>query len=459
MYHKDTIAAIATPAGSGGIGIIRISGPGALGLVAQIFRSRSFTPGGAGSHRLYYGVLYDPADGSDLDEALVSYMRQGRSYTGEDVVEINCHGGPVLMDTVLRLITSRGARLAEPGEFTRRAFLNGRLDLTRAEAVIDVIDATSELGLKIASRQLTGRLELRVNQLRGAILDATAVVEAAIDFPEDDVLADEPGLAELVRLQAEAAGELAGTFGEGCRYKNGVLTVIAGKPNAGKSSILNALVGDDRALVTPVPGTTRDIVEDSITLNGIRVRLLDTAGLHRGADPVELLGIQRAREKIRQADIVVAVLDASRPLDDSDAELAQLAGAGNCVIAANKTDLPRAWAEEQRERLFPGCGSVCLSALTGSGIRELKGALARLIGSREAISPSEIFIASARHRGALEQTRDALGAALSGLRRQLPPELVAADLHAALESLGEITGATAPDDILDAIFSRFCIGK
>ena len=459
MYHKDTIAAIATPAGSGGIGIIRISGPVSRAIVAQFFRSKKFTPADARSHQLYFGILFDPQDGSDLDEALVSYMQGPHSYTGEDVVEINCHGGLVLLDKILRLTFSRGARLAEPGEFTRRAFLNGRMDLTRAEAVIDVIEAKSELGLKIASRQLTGMLEQRLNMLHNTLVNVTAEIEAAIDFPEDDILLDASGLAAQVQSIAEAADRFIKTFHDGCLYKNGVQTVITGKPNVGKSSILNALLGDERALVTAVPGTTRDIIEDSITIGGIQVRLLDTAGLHHSEHEIERMGIERARMKINQADIVLLVLDASRPLDPSDQEIAELLAGKNHMAVINKTDLLTVWSEKELKTMLRTDRCVSVSALKHYGIEELKEALALIIGHQTAISPSEILIANARHRHALEKTHVALKTAIRGLQDDLAPELIAIDLHTALDSLGEITGATTPEDILETIFSRFCIGK
>jgi tRNA modification GTPase len=459
MYHKDTIAAIATPAGSGGIGIILINGPAARDIVSHFFRPAKAAPAGARSHQLCCGILFDPRDGSDLDEALVAYMQGPHSYTGEDVVEINCHSGLVLLDTILHLSFSRGARLAEPGEFTRRAFLNGRMDLTRAEAVIDVIEAKSELALKLASRQLTGKLEQRLTLLHSSLVEITAEIEAAIDFPEDDILLDAGGLCAQVQSIADAAEAVMNTFHDGCLYKNGVQAVITGKPNVGKSSLLNALLGEERALVASVPGTTRDIIEDSLTLSGIQVRLSDTAGLHRSDHEIERMGIERAREKIHQADIVLLVLDASRPLEQSDHEIAELLAGTNHLAVINKTDLPAVWAKKDLAAFLHADRTAAVSALGHHGIEELKETLAQMIGQQTAISPSDILIANARHRCSLEKTRDALKAAFAGLTDGLAPELIAVDLHTALDSLGEITGATTPDDILETIFSRFCIGK
>lgn len=459
MYHKDTIAAIATPAGSGGIGIIRISGPEALAIVAPFFKSTAFTPAAIRPRHLYAGILVDPQDDSDLDEALVSYMQGPRSYTGEDVVEINCHGGLVLLNKILHLTCAGGARLAEPGEFTRRAFLNGRLDLTRAEAVIDVIEAKSELGLKIASRQLTGRLEHKVRLLMQAIVDSTAQIEAAIDFPEDDLLLDAAPLKAQIQSIAEAAEAIMKTFHDGCLYKNGVRTVITGKPNVGKSSLLNALLGDERALVTAEPGTTRDIIEDCITIGGIQLRLSDTAGIHDSNHEIERMGIRRAREKIAEADIVLLVLDASRLLEQSDRDMAELLAGKNHMAVINKTDLESRWEARELAGLLHTDCIVPVSAINHTGIEQLKKEIAHNIGHQTTVSPSEILIANARHRCCLEKTRDALQAAVTGLESDLAPELIAVDLHAAMDALGEITGAATTDALLESIFSRFCIGK
>ena len=460
MLQNDTITAIATPVGSGGIGIIRLSGSEAYRIVALFFKSKNFIPDAQHSHRLHFGIIIDPQDGSALDEALVSYMQAPRSYTGEDVVEINCHSGIVLLDKILRMSLDAGARLAEAGEFTRRAFLNGRMDLTRAEAVIDVIEAKSEAGLKIASRQLTGKLAQRIEQLYGNLLHISATVEAAIDFPEDDILVDaSPALAAQAKTIVEATDALIATFHDGCLYASGVQTVITGKPNVGKSSLLNALLGDDRAIVTSIPGTTRDIIQETITLDGLPVHLIDTAGIGDSDQEIERAGIERALEKIKHADIIVLVLDASRPLDHADYAVAALLAGKSPIIVMNKTDMPSAWERGDSTALLPADVIVAVSALHHAGISELKQAIARMIVSNHSISPSDILIANARHRAALEKTRTALDQTITGLISGRAPELISIDLHAALEALGEITGTTTADDILEVIFSRFCIGK
>jgi tRNA modification GTPase len=460
MQQNDTITAIATPVGSGGIGIIRLSGPAACHIVAKFFKSKNFIPASLRSHRLYLGIIIDPLDGSDLDEALVSYMRAPHSYTGEDVVEINCHSGMVLIEKILRMTIEGGARLADAGEFTRRGFLNGRMDLTQAEAVIDVIEAKSELGLKIASRQLTGKLSQRIERLCDDLLNITARIEAAIDFPEDDILLDAPpALAAQLEAIQDAAASLIATFHDGCLYAGGVQTVITGKPNVGKSSILNALLGDERAIVTAIPGTTRDLIQETITIGGLPIHLIDTAGLDDSDHEIEQAGMERARSKIAQADIALLVLDASRPLDHADHAVAKLLADKNIIIAINKTDLPSAWEPGGLASLLPSASTVAVSAMHHTGIEQLRQAIAHVVGKHDGISPSDILIANARHRSALEKARAALGQAIAGLRCDRAPELVSIDLHTALDALGEITGRTTADDILGVIFSRFCIGK
>jgi tRNA modification GTPase len=460
MQQHDTITAIATPVGAGGIGIIRLSGPESCRIAAKFFKSKSFNPEALRSHSLYFGTIIDPQDGSDLDEALISYMQAPRSYTGEDVVEINCHSGIVLLEKILRMTMEAGARLAEAGEFTRRGFLNGRMDLTQAEAVIDVIEAKSEIGLKIASRQLTGKLAQRIDHLYGTLLSITAEVEAAIDFPEDDILAAASStLASQIQAVSETAGGLIATFRDGCLYASGVQAVITGKPNVGKSSILNALLGDERAIVTAIPGTTRDIIQETMTIGGMPIHLIDTAGLDDSDQEIERAGMERARVKIEHADIVLLVLDASLPLDQADHAVAGLLAHKNFITVINKTDLPSAWRPEKLASLLPSAGTVAVSALNHTGIEQLKQAIARMVGSHGGISPSDILIANARHRSALEKTREALEQAAAGLLCERAPELVSIDLHAALDALGEITGRTTAEDMLDVIFSRFCIGK
>jgi tRNA modification GTPase len=456
MYLRDTIAAIATPLGEGGIGIVRISGDAALDIAGRIFSGKR--NGGLASHRFYYGELLDPASGAALDEVMLVAMRAPRSYTREDVVEIHCHGGYLLVQQVLALVLRQGARLAQAGEFTQRAFLNGRIDLIQAEAVIEVIRSKTEASLNLANHQLTGLLSQRLGMIRTGLLEALAVVEAYIDFPEEDL---EGASAEQVEglvgaALAETASLLAG-YREGRVLREGVSVIIAGKPNVGKSSLLNALLREKRAIVTAVPGTTRDVIEEIVTIGGLPVRLLDTAGIRESGDEVEQEGMRMTLERLPQADLVLFVLDGSRSFDEDDARIAQEI-AGACTLAVvNKSDLPHCLAMPDALTALP---MVAISARAGTGLEVLRTAIFNEFVQGTAIDSREyVAISQARHRSSLEQCREQLGAVLASLRTGIGLELVAVDLRSALHALGEVTGETTPDEVLDLIFSRFCIGK
>lgn len=460
MYHSDTIAAIATPLGYGGIGIIRISGPGALLVAASLFRSGSFNPSRPVSHRLYYGSILDPEDGCFIDDVLVAYMRAPSSYTAEDVIEINCHSGLIVLQKILGLVLHAGARLAEPGEFTKRAFLNGRIDLTRAEAVIDVIDAKTEYGLTLASRQLKGGLAQIINRIQAELLEISSAVEASIDFPEDDLaLQSSLELAEKTGALSESIQKLAATYAEGSLYRAGVQTVIAGKPNVGKSSLLNALLGDYRAIVTEIPGTTRDVIQETITIQGIPVRLIDTAGICHSDNAIEKIGMDLTLSKISGADLVLLVLDGSAPLDMPDRALLDKLENKQVITVINKSDLPRALSlDDVRAAAGPGA-PVFVSSLMHQGISGLKNTIAEAIFADRQKSSSDILLTNARHKAALEKSLASLAHVREGFQSGLSPELISVDLQAVRSFLGEITGETTAEDILDNIFSSFCIGK
>lgn len=460
MYQKDTIAAIATPVGSGGIGIIKISGPQALQIIANFFRSATFRTRIPESHRLYYGVLFDPVDGSDLDEVLVAYMRGPTSYTGEDVVEINCHSGLILLRQVLDLALRHGARLAEPGEFTKRAFLNGRIDITRAEAVIDIIDAQSEMGLKVAARQLRGMLAQEIETMRQNLLDVAATVDAMIDFPEENLGDLSPAaLRDRVAATASAVHRLIISHKQTVLYKAGIQAVIVGKPNVGKSSLLNALVGDARAIVTPLPGTTRDMIHETIHVQGIPVHLHDTAGIHPDGDHIENIGMEMTLTKMADSDIVLLVLDQSSALDERDLSLIDRIRQKNVITVLNKSDLPQGVSDSSVQSLLPAAHIVRVSALLHQGIDTLGQAIGRTIVHDAHELPSHALLTHTRHKRALESIHSALTVALDGLENGRALELVAIDLRTALDALGHLTGETMTDDVLDTIFSRFCIGK
>lgn len=456
MYVEDTIAAISTPVGEGGIGIIRVSGPDAPTVARRIVRCS--TDGDLESHRFYYGTVIDPGTADVVDEAMAVLMRAPRSYTREDVLEIQCHGGYLVTQRVLDAVLRCGVRLAEPGEFTRRAFLNGRIDLVQAEAIIDVIRSKTEAALSLAQHQREGRLSEHLSAVRDHLRHALALVEAFIDFPEDDV---DP--ASQAEIGAKARGaltrieELLAGFDEGRVLREGVSVLIAGKPNVGKSSLLNTLLQEKRAIVTSVPGTTRDIIEEVVNVQGLPLRMLDTAGIRETEDIVEREGVRLTLEKIPQADLILFVLDASRPFDEDDRMIHDAVAERRCIVVINKSDLPGALD------LPPPLRSICsvtISTVDGAGIDELRDAIfATFIHGRAIDSREYVALSQARHRDALATARERIAVFLDNLAAGHDLELLAVDLKDALAAVGEVTGETTPDDVLDLIFQRFCIGK
>jgi tRNA modification GTPase len=447
----DTIAAIATAAGEGAIALLRVSGPAAIEIAARMLggkrRPAAFTP-----RRQYLAVVYTAA-GAQLDEVLVSVHPAPHSYTGEDVVEITCHGGVLLTRRVLETALAAGARPAGPGEFTQRAFLNGKMDLTQAEAVMDLIRAQTDLALRAASEQLEGRLGHRITALREDLLGLVAHVEAYIDFPDEDIQ-PETGALLLDRLDG-IRGELDGllaTADQGRILREGVRTVIYGEPNVGKSSLLNALVGHDRAIVSELPGTTRDTVEEFINVRGLALHLVDTAGLRTSADPLENAGIERTRQTLARADLALHVVDGSRA-PDAEIPAAEDQPAAAEILVINKADLGThpSWCERGR--------SVQISCRSGEGLNELRDAIYERITSGDASWQRPSIAINARHQACLRRAQEALGLARQALAEGLSPEFPAIDLRAAIEAIGEIVGGTETEDILGRIFATFCIGK
>lgn len=470
---EDTICAIATPVGEGGIGIVRVSGEKALDLTSALVRLRSGRSLlSVKSHTLYHADLVEPdnqpAQGPakprrTIDEVLVVVMRAPHSYTAEDVVEIHCHGGPLVLQTVCDLLVRRGARLAEPGEFTKRAFLNGRLDLTQAEAVLDVIRAKTSSGLRVAQEQLRGTLSKEIGCMRERLIQLLAHVEAAIDFSEEDITFIPPN--ELVRGLEETMAEmarLANSCEEGRILREGVVAAIVGRPNVGKSSLLNALLQTDRAIVTAVPGTTRDVLEEVLNIRGVPVRLLDTAGVRDTSDPVELEGIRRSRMAMEQAELLLILLDGSVPLGAEDRALLHQGKEKKHIVVVNKSDLPcRISAAELGALKLSGTDStvVWISAKTGAGLENLRDAIRAMV-LRADFEPGETAIVTRlRHRASLIKAEQALAKAIESVKANLPGEFIALDLRGAIDALGDITGAVTTDDVLDRIFSEFCIGK
>lgn len=474
----DTIAAIATPPGVGGVGIIRISGARAFAIGRALFRPAQRLPEGETplSHHLTYGAIVDPATNETIDETLTVFMRAPRTYTREDVVELQGHGAPLTLRRILGLALAAGARLAQPGEMTQRAFLNGRIDLAQAEAVLDLVNADSEAGRRLALRQLDGALSDRIQRIRAAALGALTRIQASIDFPEEEVPPPDP--AELAALIADASAEVATLLAGADRgriVREGLRVVIVGRPNVGKSSLLNTLLGVERAIVTPIAGTTRDTIEEGARLGDLALRLVDTAGLTPTDDPVERLGVARSRTAAREADLLVFMLDASEPLTPRDhAAAAELRAALEIaepgapstddaarpplLLALNKADLPQALEEAQAQALWPGASLVHLSTLAREGVAPLEAAIARLALSGAA-QMADPLVASARHADALRRAGESLSAAQQTLAQRDPLDFVAIDLRDALEALGEITGETTTADLLDQIFAQFCIGK
>jgi tRNA modification GTPase len=448
----ETIAAISTPPGEAGVGIVRLSGPRALEIAGEMFvspRGRGLKP-----HRMVYGFLRDPESGEHVDEVLVSFMRAPRSYTREDVVEINCHGGIVPLRRALELALHRGARLAEPGEFTKRAFLNGRIDLSQAEAALDLIRSKTEASEKLALSQLRGALSEKVNALREKVLGICAHVEAHIDFPEEEI---EPRSREEIKRGIKEAADgiaaLSGSFDEGRFFREGIGTAIVGRPNVGKSSLLNALLSRDRAIVTEMPGTTRDVIEECLNIKGLPLRVMDTAGIREAHDMAEAEGVRRSLMALEDADLVLGVLDGSVPLNDEDRDIMKRIRGKNSILAINKSDLPYYF-----DPAGLGLKAVRVSAKTGEGIEELKDMVFRSCIRSPAQLGDGVMVTNLRHKSALDASARSLEAALCALDTS-PIEITSMELREALDRLGEIVGHVTTDDILDRIFSEFCIGK
>ncbi|WP_371369948.1 tRNA uridine-5-carboxymethylaminomethyl(34) synthesis GTPase MnmE [Sporomusa rhizae] len=461
MTSDDTISAISTAIGEGGIGIVRISGSKAIAIADELFTSRSGKRAEAIlSHQAVYGNIIDPENNEIIDEAIVLIMWAPRSYTREDIVEIHCHGGPVPLRRILDLTLRLGARMAEPGEFTKRAFLNGRLDLAQAEAVMDVIRAKTDASLKVAVGNLSGRLSEQVKSIRQSVLGMIAQLEAAIDFPEDDI--EEATAADVAKLINQVKSQLASllaTAQTGRILREGLATVIIGKPNVGKSSLLNALLREKRAIVTDIPGTTRDIIEEYVNIRGIPLRIIDTAGIRDTADVVEKIGVEKAKELVSQADLILLLLDWSAPLSSEDRSVLELLSDRRAIVLINKSDLPPKLELAEVERYSEGRLVLKISVAQGEGLAELEQAIADIVYSGQVGQGEAAFVNNLRHADALRQANDRLADAMATIAAGMPPDCIVVDLRAAWEKLGEVTGDTVGEDIIDQIFSQFCIGK
>lgn len=459
MYDTtDTIAAIATPLGESGIGVIRISGSKAYDVGDAIFQSKSSLPLAQRRDRsIQYGLIVDD-DGKAVDEVILLIMKGPRSYTAEDVLEIQCHGGRQSLSEILGLVLRHGARLANPGEFTQRAFVNGRIDLAQAEAVMDVIQAKSAQGLTSAVSQLEGRLSRVVGDMRLHLTDFITRLEVTVDYPEEDLEDIEvPDIAGAIREMERRLDDMLAESKSGRMMRDGVMAAIAGTPNAGKSSLLNRFLETERAIVTDVPGTTRDVIEEWITIQGVPICLVDTAGIRSTDDTVEQIGVRRAKEYMDRADIILVVVDQSRPLQEEDRQILETARGRQALIVLNKEDLQPAFETEELQSY--GLPLLSISASTGAGMGELKDAMLSLALQQGLTAAQSALLANTRHIELVRQSREALQRALDTIEAGMPVDCAIVDIREAWELLGSITGDTVHDDIIEEIFSRFCLGK
>lgn len=461
MYNDDTIAAISTAPGEGGIGIVRMSGEDSLNILSKIFKSaRGKDTQDFKSYTMRYGYIVNPDDKKSIDEVIVSFMKAPHTYTREDIVEINCHGGVVPLRRILELTLNYGARLAEPGEFTKRAFLNGRIDLSQAEAVIDMIRSKTDTSMDAALKQLEGKLSVEVKNIRESLLNIMSHIDASIDFPEEgieDVLYDDlkDSCSDIIgrldkMIQSADTGKI---------LREGLNTVIIGKPNVGKSSLLNSLLEENRAIVTDIPGTTRDVIEEYLNIRGIPVNIIDTAGIRETKDKVEEMGVKRTKEYFSRADIVILVLDSSEIFSEEDKSIFGLLGDKKAIILINKIDLPLRLDRSEVLKYAGDRKIIDVSIKTGEGIDLLKDEIYNFVYSGEVKNSQEVLVTNVRHKDLLARAKSSLSKAIETLDKKLPLDLISIDINDALEYIGQITGESVREDIIDRIFSQFCVGK
>ncbi|MBP2078599.1 tRNA uridine-5-carboxymethylaminomethyl(34) synthesis GTPase MnmE [Oceanobacillus polygoni] len=457
--ETDTITAISTPIGEGAIAIVRLSGPEAVSMTARIFKGKNLNE--VDSHTIHYGKLVDPKTNEIAEEVMVSVMRAPKTFTREDVVEINCHGGMVAVNRVLELILSIGARLAEPGEFTKRAFLNGRIDLSQAEAVMDLIRAKTDRAMSVALKQMDGRLSGLIGKLRQELIETVAHVEVNIDYPEyDDV---EEMSHEMMRTKTKEVhakiDDLLSVAKQGKILREGLATAIIGRPNVGKSSLMNTLVQENKAIVTDVPGTTRDIIEEYVNVRGVPLRLVDTAGIRETEDIVERIGVERSRQVLKESDLILFVLNNNDVLTDEDFKLFEAVSGLEYIVIINKTDLEQKLDMDRVKELVGDRPLVTTSLIEEEGIDELEQAIADTFFAGEIETGDLTYVSNARHIQLLKQASLALEDAMEGIDLGMPMDIVQIDVTRTWEFLGEIIGDTASDSLIDQLFSQFCLGK
>lgn len=459
MHMNDTIAAISTPYGTGGIGIIRMSGDNAF-KIAEILFSGKKPFGEIKTHTVNFGRIINPEDGETVDEVLMTRMDKPHTFTRENIVEVNCHGGTVVMMRILELMISAGARMAEPGEFTKRAFLNGRLDLSQAEAIIDLINAKTEESSKAAVAQLEGRLSQKIKGVRKKLVEMIAHIEVTVDYPEHDIedITGREAYDGILAIKDELIG-IAGGYEKGRILREGITAVIVGRPNAGKSSLLNELSGKNRSIVTDIPGTTRDVVEEYVSIKGIPVRLSDTAGIRETDDPIEKIGVEKAEAAILSADLIIMLIDASRGFEDEDERILERIKGRKVIYLINKTDLVGKNVFEAIKGKLTGGSVIGTSMLSGKGLDTLEAAISNMFLKGEVNISNELLIIELRHKNLLDKAVESLNDACCAYENGMPLDMITIDIKNGTQYLGEITGESVSEDVVREIFSRFCIGK
>ncbi len=457
----DTIAAISTAIGESGIGIVRMSGKDSIDIGDKIFKGKNIKSLKDGENRkLIYGNIIDPEKDEIIDEVLIVYMKEPYTYTREDMVEIYCHGGIISVRRILELILKNGARLADRGEFTKRAFLNGRLDLSQAEAVIDMINAKTDKSFDVSLRQLEGRLSQEIKNIRDILLNMIAHIEVSIDFPEEDIEdITYDDLEKDAKVVLDKIDKLLNTVDRGRILRDGLNTVILGKPNVGKSSLLNAILNENRAIVTDIPGTTRDIIEEYVNIDGIPLKIVDTAGIRDTEDIVEKIGVDRAKDMVEEADLIIALFDVSEELSEDDKKIIDIVRGKKSIVLLNKSDLPAKLDEEHIRCLLPDKKIITTSIATGVGIDELIDTIKNMFYTGEVDTSNQIIVSNMRHKDQLVKAKKNIEDGLKGIKINMPLDCIEVDIKNCWDNLGEISGDTVGEDVLDKIFSEFCIGK
>lgn len=455
---EDTIAAIATPPGEGGIGIVRISGENAKNILDRIFVPAS--PNGLENRKMSYGTIVDPASENIVDEVLCVYMKGPKTYTVEDVVEINCHGGMVPLRKTLELVLKNGARIAEPGEFTKRAFLNGRLDLSQAEAVIDVIRAKTDKTFDVAMNQLEGNFSKQIKEIRKKLVDILVNITVNIDYPDEDI---EEITYEKLEKDLESVAEdidsLLSSADTGRMIQEGLNVAIIGKPNVGKSSLMNSLLNEARAIVTEIPGTTRDTIEEHLSIKGIPIRLTDTAGIRDTDDVIEKIGIEKSKESFNQADLVIFIIDSSRKISDEDMEIINIIDQKKAIVVLNKIDLEKVITRDEVELMLPEAIIIETSMEKQQGIDLIEEKIVDMVYGGKVSQSSSIMVTNVRHKNILENASKSISDGIQMTRKNEALEFIEIDVNSSYETLGEIIGETVQDDIINEVFARFCLGK